>query len=437
MATTAGTSDKRLIPLDAPPLGHIPSFDGFRGVFILVVVLYHAEVMEFLRGAPILIDWFFVSSGFLITSLLLDEANRQGSVSLRSFYTKRVLRLFPAMYAMLAVFSVIAILGVLLLEDPEGLSNWWVDVLGGGLYVYNFIAAVDPEAVTGAIGHIWSLTVEEQFYFVWPLLLAAVLRSATRRADRRLFIGAIAFVALCFFLRGHFQYVVQINGDSVTFIDEDDPTWQGIVYRLAAFRPDMIVYGSLMAILARRVSRPLRGSFRRTMSVVGPLCWACFFAVMLLGNRVSGFELWGGWGYQVGLLAIGPATLDLFFRQDSLFARTFSWEPIRWIGIRTYGIYLWHILPLILVLPLISESYGVQKLVLGLIGSAMGVAAGLASYRYIERRFLSMKDRVDRLGRVRATTTEGSATEGSTTEGSATDGGATDRSTTEGGTAER
>lgn len=399
MATTAGTPDKRWIPLDAPRLGHIPSFDGFRGVFIIVVVLYHAEVLGFLRGGPILIDWFFVSSGFLITSLLLDEQNRHGSVSLRNFYTKRVLRLFPAMYAMLAVFSIIAIVGVLVLPDAEGLSNWWVDVLGGSLYVYNIIAAADPNALTGAIGHIWSLTVEEQFYFVWPLLMVFVLRRATRRADAQLVVGAVSFVALCFFLRAHLQDVVIIKGDSVSFTDEDDPTWAGFAYRMASFRPDMIVYGSLMAVFARRVAPPLSDRFRRVMSVVGPLCWTWFFTVMLLGNRVDGFELWGGWAYQLGLLCIGPATLDLFYRRDSLFARTFSWAPMRWVGVRTYGIYLWHVIPLMLFLPLISSSYGAKKLTLGLIGSALGILAGIASYRYIERRFLAMKARVDQVGR--------------------------------------
>lgn len=403
MATTAGTPENRWIPLDAPPLGHIPSFDGFRGVFILVVVLYHAKVLSFLRGAPILIDWFFVSSGFLITSLLLDEQQRSGSVSLRGFYTKRVLRLFPAMYAMLAVFSAIAIAALLFLPDAEGMSNWWVDVLGGGLYVYNFIAAADPELLTGAIGHIWSLTVEEQFYFMWPLLLTVVLRSATRRADARLVTAAVLFIVMCFFLRAHFQDMVVIKSNGVVFTDDGDPTWAGFAYRMAAFRPDMIVYGSLTAIFARRVARPLSDRFRRVISVVGPLCWAWFFTVMLLGNRVEGFELWGGWAYQLALLCIGPATLDLFFRRDSLFARTFSWAPMRWVGVRTYGIYLWHVIPLMLVLPLMSNVYGIEKLLLGLIGSALGVLAGIGSYRYIERPFLAMKSRVDQIGARTAT----------------------------------
>jgi peptidoglycan/LPS O-acetylase OafA/YrhL len=68
-----GVTDNRLINVDGPKLGHIPAFDGFRGLFVLQVVLYHALVTDFLRGSPIIIDWFFVASGFLITTLLMDE----------------------------------------------------------------------------------------------------------------------------------------------------------------------------------------------------------------------------------------------------------------------------------------------------------------------------------------------------------------------------
>lgn len=398
MATTTGTPEKRWIHLDAPRLGHNPAFDGFRGVAIVLVVFYHADVLGFVRGGPILIDCFFVASGFLITSLLLDEQNRRGSVSLRNFYTKRVLRLFPAMYAMLAVFSVIAILGILLLDDSEALANWWVDVLGGGLYVYNIIAAADPNALTGAIGHIWSLTVEEQFYFAWPLALAFALRRGTRNADASLIVGAVVFIAVCFFLRAHFQYLVVIKSDGAVFTDEDDPTWAGFAYRMAAFRPDMIVYGSLAAVFTRRIGIPLSNRARRITSVVGPLCWTWFVIVMALGNRVEGFELWGGWAYQLGLLCIGPAIVDLFLRKDSLFARTFSFKPMCWVGLRTYGIYLWHVIPLVLLLPLISGSSGIPKLLLGLIASALGVLAGIGSFHFIERPFLAMKSRVDQLG---------------------------------------
>ena len=102
----------RLIRVDGPKLGHIPAFDGFRGLFVLQVVLYHALVTDFLEGSPIIIDWFFVASGFLITSLLLDERRATDNTDLRRFYQRRALRLFPAMYLMIAVATVILIIAV-------------------------------------------------------------------------------------------------------------------------------------------------------------------------------------------------------------------------------------------------------------------------------------------------------------------------------------
>lgn len=395
MGTVATTRDDRLIRVDAPALGHIPAFDGFRGVFVLLVVLYHAQVTKFLPGMPLVIDWFFVSSGFLITSLMLDERNKRGSVSLRNFYTRRVLRLFPAMYAFLAAFSVLAIIATRIAANPEDLGNWWVDVLAGAFYVYNIVAAIDPELMTGAIGHIWSLTVEEQFYFLWPLLLVAVLRRASRRADMRLIVGSVLFIALFFFLRGHFQYMVtNASGKVPEFADADDPTWQGFVYRFASMRPDMIVYGCLIAFVSRRIPRPIPEAFRRFLALAGPLSWTLFFAVLFLADSgIYGFELWGGPAYQLALLALGPAILDTFFRPETRFTRAFTWKPISWLGVRAYGIYLWHVLPLLIVLPAMSGLYGPPKIALGLVGSVLAVLLGLASFRYIERRFLRMKDR--------------------------------------------
>ncbi len=394
MASAVSTQGDRLIKVDAPALGHIPAFDGFRGVFILGVVFYHAEVLPFFGGMPLVIDWFFVSSGFLITSLMLDERNRNGSVSLRNFYTRRVLRLFPAMYLFLAVFTVLALLVTHFASDTSEFSNWWVDVVAGAFYVYDFVVAANPEVVTGAIGHIWSLTVEEQFYFLWPLLLVGVLKRATRRSDLHLILGSVAFVALFFFLRSHFQYMVVGTGDLPEFADASDPTWQGFLYRFASMRPDMIVYGCLMAFVARSVPRPIPDAFRRFLAVAAPICWAWYFIVMALGNdNIWGFELWGGPAYQLALLSIGPAVLDTYFRPDTFFNRAFTWKPISWLGLRTYGIYLWHVLPVLVFLPLIDRSFGVTKLALGLTASTLGILLGIASYRFVERRFLRMKVR--------------------------------------------
>lgn len=400
MTNVVTTRDDRLIKVDAPALGHIPAFDGLRGLFVLGVVFYHAQVTPFLKGSPLIIDWFFVSSGFLITSLMLDERNKRGSVSLRNFYTRRVLRLFPAMYVFLAAFSILAILATLLIQDSSEFSNWWVDVLAGATYVYDFVAAADPEALSGAIGHIWSLTVEEQFYFLWPLLLVAVLKRASRRSDMRLIVGSVLFIALFFFIRFHFQYVVQdVSALAPKFVDADNPTWQGFVYRFASMRPDMIVYGCLIAFIARAVPRPIPTGFRRFLAVAGPLSWIWFAVVMFMANSgLWGFDLWGGPAYQLALLGLGPGVLDTYFRPETLYSRAATWKPISWLGLRTYGIYLWHVIPLLLILPLMQNTYGVPKLILGLIGSFFGILAGIASYQFIERRFLRMKERFSGMG---------------------------------------
>ena len=165
----------RLIKVDGPRLGHIPAFDGFRGLFVLQVVLYHALVTDFLEGSPIIIDWFFVASGFLITSLLLDERRATDNTDLRRFYQRRALRLFPAMYLMIAVPTVILIIAVNFVPAArEQLGNWWIEPLAAATYCYYIVAAFMPGTLDGVLGHTWSLTVEEQFYFIWPLIFLAV-----------------------------------------------------------------------------------------------------------------------------------------------------------------------------------------------------------------------------------------------------------------------
>jgi peptidoglycan/LPS O-acetylase OafA/YrhL len=392
---TVTTAKKaRLIDVDGPRLGHVPSFDGLRGIFALMVVMYHANVTEDLHGMPIIIDWFFVASGFLITTLLLDETNRSGRASLRNFYTRRVLRLFPAMYALIAVYSIIMIAARLIAPaETADAQYWWVDALGAATYSYNIVAAFAPDVVTGMIGHTWSLSVEEQFYFIWPLLLIGVLAKARRPSDRNLIIGSIAFIALFFFIRFKFQYIVVFDGAEPHFADAENPTWQGITYRIAASRPDMIIYGCLMAFLARAIPRPVPQKVRTALGTLAYFGWGVFLVILVGTHVVPGFERFGSPGYQLGLLLLGPITLDLYFRRNSWYAGIICWKPFQWLGLRAYGIYLWHVIPVLIFLPAINDSFGVKKLALGLITTVLGISLGLLSYRFIEMRFLAMKDK--------------------------------------------
>lgn len=147
-------------PLPAFRLGHRPALDGIRGVAILLVVLGHAYVPGFAAGAATGVTLFFVLSGFLITSLLIEERADTGRIRLTTFYRRRILRLGPA----LAVFLVtMLVFGVA-----------WQHVLAGALYVGNWVRVTGAQLLP--VGHLWSLAVEEQFYLVWPLLLLIGVR---------------------------------------------------------------------------------------------------------------------------------------------------------------------------------------------------------------------------------------------------------------------
>jgi peptidoglycan/LPS O-acetylase OafA/YrhL len=385
----------RLIKVDGPKLGHIPAFDGFRGLFVLQVVLYHAMVTDFLEGSPIVIDWFFVASGFLITSLLLDERNSTDNTDLRRFYQRRALRLFPAMYLMIAVATVLLIIAVNFVpEAREQLGSWWIEPVAAATYSYYVVAAFMPGTLDGVLGHTWSLTVEEQFYFIWPLVFLTAMRRQRRSADLKLIMGSVLFIVVVMGTRVWFQSdIVQFTPDGAVFTDENDPTWQGIVYRLASARPDMIVYGCLLAFVNRVIPRPLTETWRRGVAIAGALGWIGFFGFIALGNRVPGFELFGGPMYQVCLLLLAPMILDLYLRQESVSSRLLSHRLWRWLGVRSYGIYLWHIPVLFPFLAAMDGVYGVRRLVLGLMAAACGVLAGMASYRFIEQPFLRIKDR--------------------------------------------
>lgn len=404
-AATASAGGRRLIRVDGPPLGHVPSFDGIRGIFIIQVVLHHAQVTTFIDGSPILIDWFFVASGFLITTLLMDEANRSGDVSLRRFYNRRARRLFPAMYAMLAVFTILMlIVSQIMPELNEEAPLWWLEPLGASFYVYNIVAAFIPTSAV-FIGYMWSLAVEEQFYLFWPPVFRKVMRVGTRRTDLVLIGGAIAFVVALFTIRYTLGSVVSLDVDGApVYSDVDSITWQGVVYRLAAFRPDMIVWGCLMALVARWIPRPIPDTLRKVLAVVAAFGW--MWLVLVLFTCEPGppgpFSLFGGPVYQFGLLLLGPIMLDGYFRQESWYSRLFSIRPARWLGQRAYGVYVWHGIVLLLCAQMILSVYGMQRRIIGTIVAGVAIGAGVLSYKYLELRFLKPKTKPESSDKVAA-----------------------------------
>ena len=161
-------------------LGYRPALDGLRGVAILAVLAVHTSHLfgwSMLKGGSIGVDIFFVLSGFLITSILLNEWNNKGSISLRKFYLRRCLRLVPALLLLVVVVHLTANF----LLSPEEAAQTRFATPFALVYATDFVIAFAPNIQLGALKHTWSLAMEEQFYLLWPPLLILLLKLEPRR----------------------------------------------------------------------------------------------------------------------------------------------------------------------------------------------------------------------------------------------------------------
>src|SRR5205823_6453336 len=171
-------------------LGYRPYLDGLRGIFVLLVLMLHADV-PFTRGGYIGVDGFFVLSGFLITALLVQEWGRTEKIDLIAFYRRRILRLFPALLALLIACA----LFTLFYTTGAAAEDNWRGILSALVYVGNWTRIGylgNWHHGLGMLDHTWSLAVEEQFYLTWPLLLAFML--SRRFAVRRIFAIAVSLL---------------------------------------------------------------------------------------------------------------------------------------------------------------------------------------------------------------------------------------------------
>src|ERR671913_1706179 len=198
--TVAGTEKGRFARVPAVTevrLSYSPGLDGLRAIAVMAVLLYHAD-LSFIPGGFLGVEVFFVISGYLISALLLAEWHRRGHIDLKNFWIRRARRLLPALYVLLVVCMAYAV--VFLPGEVAGLRG---DVIAAVGYVTNWYLIVGQESYFEAVGrpsllkHLWSLAVEEQFYFIWPPVLALGLGVAATRLRRRrtLILGLAGAVA--------------------------------------------------------------------------------------------------------------------------------------------------------------------------------------------------------------------------------------------------
>jgi peptidoglycan/LPS O-acetylase OafA/YrhL len=353
----------------AEGLGYRRWLDGLRGVAILLVLLCH---LSFLRGGFLGVDVFFVLSGFLITTLLVDEWARFGSISLPRFYARRALRLLPAFWVLLLVCWVTATY----LPKPEAADRRREIVLAA-CYVTNWPAI--HHAPLSVLGHTWSLAVEEQFYLVWPLLLYAMLRSGlSHRAIVGLVVGGVAASALL-----RLALILRYERGGLAGFDNLLRLYMGL-----DTRADVLLVGCLAALLT---SWGIISRSRRWVTIYSA---AALVAATAIGFLIARTPDAGQSRYYYGLftaVALGIAVVLVRLVVAPCRVATTILESRLLVGIGriSYALYLFH-LPIKLSLARYGWSFHVQSTLV----VVLSFVAATCSYFVIERPCLRVKARL-------------------------------------------
>ncbi|MEI7447463.1 MAG: acyltransferase family protein, partial [Burkholderiales bacterium] len=347
---------------------HMPGLDGVRAIAVLAVVVFHMDE-SWLPGGFLGVDVFFTLSGFLITSLLLAELDASDKVDFKRFYIRRARRLLPALYLVLVATSIAAMTiaqdaAQRVREDATAaffyVTNWWY-VIHGQSY---FEATGRPPMLQ----HLWSLAVEEQFYFVWPVLCWLLWKVGRTRGVRvGAIVGALVSTAVMAWI-SIAQGMPAAADPSRVYFGSDTHAMTLLVGAALAtvWRP-----GRLAASLTSRGIRTVTASGFASLLALFAIFWFVASDSPLL--------------YRGGFLVIGVITAVFVASAAvtaSAFAGLMSMQPLRWIGERSYGIYLWHWPVFMLLRPgidLDADGLGVQALRL-----TLTLVLAELSYRFVE-----------------------------------------------------
>ena len=359
----------------APPLAavssRLPGLDGLRALAVTLVILYHLTPGA-LEGGYIGVDIFFVLSGFLITGLLLREKAATGRISLPQFWRRRARRLIPALVLLLLVCCSAA-----LLIGGDVLVGLGAQLLGALTFSYNWLALAGGASYFDAttpelFRNLWSLAVEEQFYLLWPLVVLGLVALSKRRW-RLAIVGAVAAASAL-------SMGLLNSGILGTTFDATR------VYYGTDTHSFGLAIGALLALLSTAWSpRELEWSrpARLWLPTLGSIAIVALVALAVLMPADAPFPYLGGLALVALLSAVAVAGAIV---PGTPLARTLDAKPIRWVGERSYGLYLWHWPVFVLV---VAALPGLEREVwggwlLGTVALAITVTASALSYRYVE-----------------------------------------------------
>ena len=351
--------------------------DGVRALAVLAVMAFH-EGIPGLRGGFLGVDVFFVLSGFLITDLLVAQYNRDGRLILRDFWVRRARRLLPALGLVL-----VAVTAAVTVFEPGELAALRDGLLGALTFSSNWSQAVARQSYFTAFGpppplqHLWSLAVEEQFYLAWPLVLAVGLG----RTLRRRLAAVLAWTGAA--LSALLMAMIYIPGSDPSFVYYGTDTHASalLIGAALALTFPLARLGAVSAMAARRLD---------IIGIVGlvALAWAI--------THFSGSDQAL---YPDGLVfaALAAGVVVAAAAAPGLIAGVLGWGPLRWLGVRSYGIYLWH-WPVIALFAAVAGP-GRNPAEARLAETALPIALAAVSWRFVEEPILRRGLRAELLRR--------------------------------------
>ena len=312
-----------------PQTRYIEGIDGLRAISVLMVVAYHLK-LSFANGGLLGVTVFFVISGFLITHILLSEIERTNTIDLKNFWIRRIRRLLPAILTMVTVLIFVSAVfnRVLftkacseLLSVIFGVNNWW--------QIFNNISYFENAGAPSPLSHCWSLSIETQFYIVYPLLLVLFVGFKNKK---KLFAWVTVILAF-----------ISLGLMWILFSPSEDPSR---VYYGTDTRAFSLLIGAFLAltIKSNRVKR--RKSKFLFSDIIGLFSLVMLLYMMITIDGYSSFLYRGGQGIASVLAAF---VLFSILNEKSILGKALSIYPLKWIGNLSYGIYLWHY-PIILLI---------------------------------------------------------------------------------------
>ncbi|QKE74911.1 acyltransferase family protein [Arthrobacter citreus] len=343
---------------------YMGGLDGLRALAVLSVIAYHLNFF-WASGGFLGVSVFFVLSGYLITDLLIAEWSINNRIDLKGFWFRRAKRLLPGMFTLLLIVIAFvslfksSMIGNLKQDSVAAIfyySNWW--------YIFHHLSYFDSYANPSLLNHFWSLAVEEQFYIIWPILTLLGLKYIKNKDRLFLFtlIGALVSAILM----------------AILFHPGSDPSR---VYYGTDTRAFSLLIGAALALVwpSRKLTNHVTKSGKILIDVVGITGLFIFLLMVGKTNQYDSFLYRGG----MFLLSISAAMLiAALAHPTSKIGRFLSMRPLKWIGLRSYGIYLWQYPVIILFTPKVNA--GDVSIFRALIQITLIFVLAALSYRYIE-----------------------------------------------------